>query len=114
MNREILPLNIHSVKKETMTQLSVSTVYVCERCGRPVHVSVKMHPTIHMSNNVDFEATAKVSECDNCVCERSELIRDLWNALSWEKRQQFESPILDEIEQMIRGRQTVGYVGVTL
>ena len=98
-----------------MSQFNIGTVYICERCSNALHVSVSVRPTTHMSNEVDFEAAARVDECGHCTNERWELIRDLYNALPWAKQQEFDgNQVLEDLERMIAGRQTVGYSGVTL
>jgi hypothetical protein len=96
------------------TQINCHTSYVCERCGKAVVVSLRVVPPIILADVIDLEAIARVSECDSCLADKMELIRDLWLAVPAAKKEEFDNPILDELEMMIRGSQTVGYVGATL
>lgn len=114
MTGTTVALNIHPVKRGRMSEFSVKTVYLCERCSKPLHTETIVSPSVYMGNYVNLEATCRVEECDSCLGERMQLIHDLYTALPWEKREQFESPILEELEMMIRGRSIVGYRGVTL
>ena len=85
--------------------ISISTVYICELCGGKLHVRPKINAGTTTEHDVTFYNTVRVDLCERCQSDYYGLVRDLYNALPWEKREQFDHPILETLETRIYNEQ---------
>lgn len=96
------------------SNINTSISYICLQCGKPISVQFSVTHSSQANGDISLEANASIELCPVCDKAHKDLIRDLWNALSWEKRGQFDSPILDDMEREMRVRQGIEYMGVAV